>query len=224
MTELFEFIVRYLRVIHPFRMIWHVILLFFVLCMLSMSYIITFHFQPAMDLWIKSRGVAHFTQELKISVKVDAEINGELNRLLSSSKGGRAYIFRYHNGTPSANNVPFIFTTNTHEVISAGVNRVIRFGDRLPSSLIQRENIDFMEHKCAILSNINADVNSASYWLYETRGAIALVRCPFYTSNGDLVGFVGVDFVQPILKDQLLKVQTEVEKSATSLGFIYDQN
>jgi len=93
----------------------------------------------------------------------------------------------------------------------------------LPSSLIQHQNIEFMEHKCVVLNNINADPNSANYWLFETRNAMAIIRCPFYTSNGDLVGFVGVDYTQATSSHDLTKSKEDVVKTAINLGFIFDQ-
>jgi hypothetical protein len=115
-----------------------------------------------------------------------------------------------------------MFHSNTHEVIRAGTSRVIRFGDRIPSSLIHSENVEFMNRSCVVINNINLDKNGANYWLFETRNALAVVRCPFFTANGDLVGFVGVDFIESRSSHSLLETKSALEKTALALGLIYD--
>ena len=224
MLELFELVIRYLRVSHPFRMLLHVLWLFCILCLLSTTYIVTFHFQPVLELWLKSRSVNAFARELRTSVAADSKINSELNRLLTVTNGNRVYIFRYHNGTPSANNVPFIFHTNTHEVIRPGTNRVIRFGDRLPSSLIHSQNLAYLNRKCVSINNIQKDPNGANYWLFETRNASAITRCPFYSANGDLIGFVGVDFTDAVSDSALKASEEATRQTSIALGSIFDNS
>lgn len=222
MWDILSILLRYLRANHPLKVIWHTLWFFCILCMLSTTYIITFHFQPVFDLWQKSQNLNSFARELRVGVATDAKINQEISRLLETTSGNRSYLFRYHNGTPSANNVPFIFHTNTHEMIKPGTNRVLRFGQRLPSSLIHNENVEFLKNKCVSINNINRNVNSADYWIFETRNAVAVARCPIFAKNGDLIGFVGVDFSEPVSDKALKEAEDLVRKSSIFLGAIYD--
>lgn len=222
MWDILSILLRYLRANHPLRVVWHTLWFFCILCMLSTTYIVTFHFQPVFELWQKSQSINSFARELRVSVATDAKINFELNKLLEQTNSNRSYLFRYHNGTPSANNVPFIFHTNTHEMIKPGTNRVLRFGQRLPSSLIHSENVEFLRGKCVSINNINRNPNSADYWIYETRNAVAMTRCPIFARNGDLIGFVGVDFRETVTDKALKEAEDLVRKSAVALGAIYD--
>jgi hypothetical protein len=223
MLEFTKIIVQYLRTVHPLRMLWHLFVLFCLLSMLSTSYILAFHFQPVMDLWQKSRSMNHFARELQDSVAVDTAANLALTQLLAASNGNRAYIFRFHNGTPSPNNVPFIFHTNTHEVIKPGTNRVINLGQRLPSSLITTMSMEFLKRKCVSLFNINARTDSSAYWYYESRAAVHLTRCAFFSKNGDLLGFVGVDYSETQTPSSVRNNEDIVRNFADQLGRIFDR-
>jgi hypothetical protein len=223
MTFLFQIVMRYLKTVHPLRMLWHLVWIFCVLSMLSTTYIITFHFQPVMDLWMKSESMNSFAKELQTSVAVDTQTKEELNKLLAVTNASRVYVFRYHNGTPSPNNVPFIFFTNTHEIIKPGANRVIDLNQRIPASLIHDMNIEFVKDKCVMLNDINKNPNSANYWLFQTRNSIATIRCPFFSSKGDLIGFVGIDFTESTQDSALQSSGKKVHESAKNLTKIFDR-
>lgn len=191
--------------------------------MLNTSYIITFHFEPVIDLWQRSKSINTFAQELNTSVMIDTNVNSELNSLLTNVHGNRAYVFRYHNGIPSSTNVPFVFHTNTHEVIRAGANRVINIGQRLPSSLISGMNVEFVQNRCITLRDIDHDINTANYWYYQTRSAMSMIRCPFFSDTGDLMGFVGVDYTNDSHDSELEVSLASIKTSAERLGKIFDR-
>ena len=223
MSDLGKILLTYLRTVHPLRMLWHLFVVFCLLSMLSTSYILVWHFQPVFELWQRSHSMNNFARELQVSVAVDTSANQTLNQVLTNTHANRAYIFRFHNGIPSPNNVPFIFHTNTHEVIKPGTNRIINFGQRLPSSLITSMSQEFLKRKCVSLYNINARTDSATYWFYESRAAIHMTRCAFFSNKGDLLGFIGIDYTEPTATSVVRNNEDVVRQSADQLGKIFDR-
>lgn len=211
-------LLSYFKTVHPLKMLWHLVWMFCVLCMLSVTYIVTFHFQPVMDLWHKSQSFDHFRSELTATIAIDNEIVNELTRLLSIAQADRSYVFRYHNGIPAVQGVPFIFHTNTHEVIRPGVNRVINLMQRIPSSINIGMNLEFSQHRCVKLRNIDADVTGSEYWYYQSRGVKHMIRCAVFTSRGDLIGFVGLDYLNHV-DDQLFDdAAARLQSSTDAVG------
>lgn len=224
MTTILETLIKYFRSTHPLRMVFHLVWLTTVLCVISLTYIMTFHFQPAIEVWQHSKNMQNFAAELRTSVAVDADATDELSMLLKKTQANRSYVFRFHNGIPASTNVPFIFNTNTHEVISPGTSRVIHISQRLPSSLNFGMNVKFIHNECVTLNHINVDPNHYNYWYYQTRNATAMMRCPFFSHGGDLIGYVGVDYVNDEKQDMYLDAHMDdVKSSADRLGKIFDR-
>ena len=153
---------------------------------------------------------------------VDTAVNEDLNKLLLAAKSHRAYVYRYHNGIPSANNVPFMFHTNTHEVIAPGTNRAIMMNQRIPTSVIWTMNQDFSKGKCVSLSRLDRDSGGTNRWHFDSRNAVAIVRCPFFTDKGDLIGFVGVDFTEDPKEGELARVAPLVQNAANSISHAFN--
>ena len=189
--------------------------------MFTVTYILTFDFQTIVDIWKKSHH--NFGQELHTSVEVDSAIKPELEKILLETNSNRVYIFRYHNGTPSPNNVPFIFFTNTYEIIQPGTNRLINLSQRLPASLIHDMNVEFTKDKCVSLNNLDKQPNGANYWIYQTRNSASTIRCPFFSKDGDLLGFIGVDYINNVADSVLKTSELLLHNSARTVTQIFDR-
>lgn len=214
-------ILKYLKTTSGWRMFLHLVWLLCLLLMLSSSYIITFHFVPVMELFKKSHSLSHFSAELGVSIAIDQQVNTTIQNLLTQTNASRTYLFRYHNGIPSVNNVPFIFHTMTHEVIKAGTARVILFNQRLPTGILGISNTDMSRRRCVVLNRLDLNGESINGWHYHMRGAIAVVRCPFFTASGDLLGFVGVDFNERVEDSVLENVHNQTKAAAERLSVIF---
>lgn len=218
--SIIELLLRYFKTVHPVKMLWHLVWITLILCVMSITYIVTFHFEPVLDLWQRSRSMQHFTHELQTSIAVDTRIMEELQTVLSHTQADRSYVFRYHNGIPAVGGIPFIFHTNTHEVIRPGVNRVISLMQRIPSSINVHMNQEFARGRCITLTDIDRDPTGHDYWYFQARGARHMIRCPIYSTQGDLIGFVGADYVN---EQQLLNMtvqEVNVKQSAQNIGQI----
>jgi hypothetical protein len=216
-------IYRYFASVHPWRMFVHLIWVFCLLTMLSLSYIITFHFDPVVNLWEQSKSFNHFRNELSTTIAMDSQVNAQLSTLLTATGAARIYVFRYHNGTPSYNGVPFMFHTQTHEVIRPGVTRVINLSQRLPTSINSQLNSEFTHKSCVIMNNLDKNPDGSMYWFWQSRGSYAMVRCGFYTANGDLLGFVGADYLDPITDSKLQIDVPTIQSGAKVIGKLFDR-
>lgn len=212
-VSIIEIFVRYLSKTSPLLLIFH---LFWVLCIcsiLSTSYVIAFHFTSLAKIYEDAHHLNNFNHSLKLSVKNDTKIQDILLKLLSDTKSNRAYIFRYHNGLAAVSGVPFFFQTNTHEVISPGTSRLLQFYQRIPTSITPSINEKFMKNECIVLNKIDKSEDANLYGFYQSRNSKAMIRCPLFAENGDLFGFIGIDYNN----DQPLEKLTDDEKILTSV-------
>lgn len=164
-------------------------------CMtLSISYILAFHWSTVVQIYTQAHDIKGFSQNLKSSVETDNRLNELLNDIRIRTGGVRSYIYRYHNGLAAISSVPFFFQTNTHETISPGTSRLMPFEQRIPTSFNIAINNQYVKNQCAVVLNADSDKDHQSYYYYQSRGAKAFIRCPIYMGNGDLFGFVGIDY------------------------------
>jgi hypothetical protein len=214
-------VLKYLKSTTVWRMFLHLLWLSCLLMILSSSYIITFHFVPVMELFKKSHSLSHFSAELNVSINMDQQVNQTLQTLLTQAQAHRVYLFRYHNGIPSVNNVPFIFHTMTHELISPGTSRVIVFSQRLPTGILGASNTQMINRRCVVLNNLDQSTESINAWHYNMRGAVAVARCPYFSDRGDLLGFVGVDFKESVSDAVLEQAHVVTQSAAERLNHIF---
>jgi hypothetical protein len=220
-ATLVEVFLSYLSRTQPVLLLVHLVFVSIICVVLSLTYIVAFHFTSILSVYQESHDIKHFSTNLKASVKQDNEIQNVLDQLMASTTGNRAYVFRYHNGLAAISGVPFFFATNTHEVISPGTTRVIGFDQRIPASMDIAMNNQFMQDKCAIVTRTDEDHNSQHYWYFQSRSAKSLIRCPIFMSNGDIFGFVGVDYTSSVSQDNINKGAQLVKSAASRIGDIF---
>jgi hypothetical protein len=214
-----EIFFDYLSRTPPRLLFIHLLWLIIASCALSSSYILAFHFTSVLSIYREAHNISNFNDNLRVSAKRDQEINTALQALLETTHSTRAYVFRYHNGLAAVNGVPFFFHTVTNEVISPGTPRVIQFERNIPSGINMAMNSQFMQNRCAVINNADADRESQNYWYYQSRGARSMIRCPIFMQNGDLFGFVGVDYSSDHPSgDIAVMVQTVTDASIAIAG------
>jgi hypothetical protein len=222
MQPVLQMLLRYFKQAGLLKMFLHLVWLCCVLIVCSVTYIVTFHFPAVYTAWQKSQSIEHFKQELSTTVAIDSHINQELQQLLTSIQADRTYVFRYHNGVPSVVGIPFMFHTNTHEIIRAGVSRVILFHQRIPSSLNGTSHSQFAKNLCVVYKNLDNTQNSWGHWYYETRQAKSMIRCPLFTTRGDILGFVGADWL--IEPSNLLQQEIVIKNSSVNIARAFEKN
>jgi hypothetical protein len=174
-----------------------------------------------LNIYREAHDIKNFSTNLRLSAQQDLQINAIIQSLMENTKSNRAYMVRFHNGLASVHGVPFFFQTLTHEVISPGTTRVMQFEQHIPASMNIAVNNQFMMNKCALVQNTDYDKDSQNYWYYQNRGAKTLIRCPIFMSNGDLFGFVGIDYIQNPDEDMIQNSISAVRASAASLVSVF---
>jgi GAF domain len=194
--QLAQHIFNYLQQTTPLMLIAHLFYIGMLCAIFSTAYVVAFHWTSLVHIYDEAHSIKNFSDNLKTSVETDNAISQTLDRILSQTNGQRAYVYRYHNGLAAISSVPFFFQTMTHESIAPGTSRLMQYEQRIPVGISMNINHAFVSGKCATILNTDEDPQHQNYYFFQSRGARSLVRCPIYMSNGDLFGFVGVDFIR----------------------------
>lgn len=216
-----ELFFTYLTITRPLILLFHLIWLLLASCVLSTAYILAFHFTSVVSIYKDAHSVTSFGQDIMRSAHQDQSIELRLKEILESSRANRAYIYRYHNGLAAVNGIPFFFQTLTHEVISPGTPRIMQFAQRMPASIDIALSNQFVQNQCGIIENTVDDPNSQNYWYFRTYRTSSLVRCPIFMPNGDLFGFVGVDYLERMDAQTLATVANRLKDSANQIATIF---
>lgn len=211
--------VDYLSNTRPIMLVVHLFYIAAITAVFSTAYVVAFHFTSLISVYEEAHSITSFSMNLKTSVENDNSIYRNLNRLLTDSNGMRAYVYRYHNGLAAISGVPFFFQTMTHEVISPGTSRIMSFEQRIPASIHMAINNQFVNDKCAIIKNTDKDKENQDYYFWMSRNAKHLIRCPIYMSNGDLFGFVGVDYSTDIADTTV--AERNIKDTAREIGKLF---
>ena len=211
-----QIIIKYLTDTPPWLLIIHLFYIGTICSFLSISYIAAFHWPSIVQVYEESKEHKQFSNNLKHNVETDAKITNGLKKILDNTGGMRAYVYRYHNGLPSISGVPFFFQTNTNEVIAPGAIRLINFEQRIPVGIHMASNVAFVANRCMLITNTEVDKSDQDYYFFQSRNAVAVLRCPIYMDNGDLFGFVGIDWNHTIQADS--KLEDQLHALALDLG------
>ena len=211
--------VDYLSNTRPIMLVVHLFYIAAITAVFSTASVVAFHFTSLISVYEEAHSITSFSMNLKTSVENDNSIYRNLNRLLTDSNGMRAYVYRYHNGLAAISGVPFFFQTMTHEVISPGTSRIMSFEQRIPASIHMAINNQFVNDKCAIIKNTDKDKENQDYYFWMSRNAKHLIRCPIYMSNGDLFGFVGVDYSTDIADTTV--AERNIKDTAREIGKLF---
>jgi hypothetical protein len=201
-----EAIIHYLTHTKPLVLLLHLFYICTICFSLSLAYVITFHWASIFGVYTQAYDLSNFSNNLKTSVEDDTRINEYLTTVLQETGAMRAYLYRYHDGLGAVSGVQFFFESDTNEVISPGTVRLMQREQNIPSSVDYVSNDKFVQDKCSMILD-TTDPNSQFYYYYQSRGAESMVRCPLYLNNGNLFGFVGLDF------DTVLSEETTTDYS-----------
>ena len=199
----------------------HLIYIIIVCLSLTTAYIIAFHWTSILEEYRDAHNSQQFSVNFKISADADSKIQTMLKTLNIDTGAMRTYVYRYHNGLAAINGVPFFFQSNIHEVIAPGISRVLPYEQRIPVSINVGIVNQFVQNKCVIIPNTEADVTGQNHYFFDSRGARSLVRCPITISNGDLCGFIGVDFPIAHTVQELAIREVKLREVAVKLGELY---
>jgi hypothetical protein len=209
----------YLTNTRPVILLVHVLYITVITAIFSIAYVISFHFTTLVSVYEEAHSIQSFSMNLKTSVENDNAIYSNLNRLLADTQSSRVYVYRYHNGLAAISGVPFFFQTMTHETISPGTARIMTFEQRIPASIHMAINNAFVNDKCAVITNTDRDRENQDYYFWMSRNAKNIIRCPIYMGNGDLFGFVGIDFAADM--PDATGAEKQLKATAADIGKLF---
>lgn len=212
-------LIQYLTNTQPIYLLVHVLYIGLVCVILSMSYVAAFHWTSIMEIYREAHDVHNFSDNFKVSADADNKINVELQKFLDEQDGMRVYVYRYHNGLAAISGVPFFFQTNTHEIIAPGGSRLMPYEQRIPASIHVAMNNEFVQDKCVFINDTTVDKSDQNYYFFTSRNANSMARCPIFTPNGDLFGFVGIDWNHK--NDNNPEMLEKLHNMAKDLGNIF---
>jgi len=220
-VSIIEIFLKYLNRTAPLILVFH---LFWILCagsILSVCYVVAFHFTSLVHIYDEAHNIRQFNNNLRVNAKIDANIQEILTKTLNDTNSSRAYLFRYHNGLAAVGGVPFFFQTNTHETISPGTSRLMQFYQRIPASLTPYMNQKFSQNECVVVNHMDKSDDIQILYFFQARQTKAMVRCPIFMENGDLIGFIGIDYTQDQSLQKLDEDKALVFKSAVDISKIF---
>lgn len=200
--SMLQLLLDYLKNTSTLRLMFHMIYIGVVCMFLSCSYVVAFHWDSVVSIYTTSQTGSIGADSLRMSPDVDNDVNYKLQQLLTDQGGMRVYVYRYHDKLNSISGVPFFFQSNTHELIAPGAARLMSFEQRIPASIHIAMNNDFVKNQCVFIEDTTTDKNSQNYYFYTSRGAMSMARCPIFLNNGDLFGFVGIDWNHTMSEDK----------------------
>lgn len=216
-------ILEYLRQTSIGKLFLHLISVSVVCAVLSICYVMAFHFSSLFDVYTEAHNIHKFPSHLQSNMHSDAEIDNILQKLLQESHANRGYAYRYHNGLAAISGVPFFFQSMIYEVITPGTTRISPYEQRLPASMTPSINYMFVQNKCFVANNMDRTDHVLNY-MFQTHSAKSMIRCPVYLNNGDLFALVGIDYTdrsrvpddaQPLVinaAQEISKVFTNIQK------------
>jgi len=123
-------------------------------------------------------------------------INKILEHAMEGMGADRAYLFQFHNGV-HAGDRQFLYYSNTHEVCAPGVSPEIMGLQRLPLSILAPTWMPKMAKSKAWYLETAKEKHEQTKKILEDQGILALMISRVqYT--GEIIGFVGVDYVREI--------------------------
>lgn len=161
-------------------------------------------------------GTASQLLEVRERLDIDRKVIGSLGELRSNTGADRVAVYLFHNGKTSVNEIPFLFYSQTHEVVRRGVSRDILVSQGMPLSTIVAWNERMIENRCFIdhVEKIQDEVLAS---LMFDRGVVDVAVCPLATTRGMPFGFITVQWTSSEVAEPEVTLQ-EARAAAVTLA------
>lgn len=219
--SMLRILVDYLKSTPPLNLIIHMIYITVICGILSASYILAFHWNDVVTFYTAYQEQTTNEERFELDLDTDTQVNYKLQSLITEVDGMRAYVYRYHGKLDTVSGVPFLYQSNIFEIISPGAARLMNYEQRVPTGIHMAMNNEFVKDRCMLIKDTTTDKDSQNYYVYTSRNAMAVERCPIFLDNGDLFGFVGIDWDTSVDSDTT--PTGKLHTVATELGKIFSK-
>lgn len=220
--SMLQILLDYLKTTPPLNLIIHMVYITVICAILSVSYIAAFHWNDVITLYNTRQEQSSNEEQFELDLDTNTQINYKLQGLLTELEAMRIYVYRYHGKLDTVSGVPFFYQSNIFEVISPGSARLMTYEQRIPAGIHMAMNNEFVRDRCMLIKDTTTDKDSQNYYFYTSRNAMAMERCPIFLDNGDLFGFVGIDWAMSIENTEDLT--GKLHSVAAELGEIFSKS
>ncbi len=219
--SMLQLVLDYLKTTPPLNLIIHMIYITVICAILSASYIAAFHWNDIVTLYNNRQTQLLGEERFELDLDTNTQITYKLQGLITEVGAMRIYVYRYHGKLDAISGVPFFYQSNIFEVISPGTARLMDYEQRIPAGIHMAMNNEFVRDRCVLIKDTTTDKDNQNYYFYTSRNATAMERCPIFLDNGDLFGFVGIDWLNsvddPAITGKLHTVAVELGKIFSNL-------
>ena len=78
----------------------------------------------------------------------------------------------------------------------------------------------FIQNECMVVNNMDTPVAAQHVYFYLSRQNKAMIRCPIFMDNGDLFGYIGIDYSNDQTLDTLKDANAMVITTAIEIANI----
>lgn len=210
---------NYLSKVTLYKMAIQSVIVILTLTGIASVYITATHFELILN---RIKNPVEMEKYLQKDIRSGIKIQRILGSLITSSSNiSRAYVFKFHDGLIGISNLPFMFQSNTHEIVDYGISSEIQNLQSIPLSINLEKITSYIEKKCYnyIVQDIpkNRDLLSFNE-LLATQGILQSISCPLYDKSNILIGFVGIDYnyIKP-KKKKVNSIKTNLQKIAEQI-------
>ena len=175
-------------------------------------------------------GLDHLREKIKTKkhdemtdhrMEVGKTVQDLLREFVSRTKACRAYVFEFHNGTVSVGGLPYTKTSCVYESLGHGIESEALSRQNMPLQLYSAIYYSLKKYPFIVLDVNNRDENMDSQLGYETlvkRGVSVTVRVKITDLSGRMIGFVGVDYSDPVEDSTLQHAIDVMQEAAGNIG------
>ena len=148
------------------------------------------------DLKMSNAKVPTHSETVKTRLKITPEVKSVLNALLLQTHASRAYVFEFHNGTTSLGGLPFIYMSNTYEVLGQTASSQMHARQHMPFTLYD-SLITHLIQQDVVTVDIRNKSDAFDAIIYETldkRGTTVLIGTKLLDEHKRVIGFLGIDY------------------------------
>ena len=147
-------------------------------------------------------------------LKITPEVKGVLKKLLLQTHASRAYVFEFHNGTTSLGGLPFVYMSNTYEILGQTASSQMHARQQMPFTLFDSLVTQLMQKDVVTVDTRNktSDFDLIIYETLEKRGTTILVGTKLLDEHKRVIGFLGIDYCGSLNKTIFCNDETAIKE------------
>jgi len=172
-------------------------------------------FKKWFDLKLLREGALPHNEAVKTRLRITPEVKSVLKELLLQTHASRAYVFEFHNGTTSLGGMPFIYMSNTYEVLAQAASSQMHARQTMPFTLFDTFITQIIQRDVVTVDvrNRSDDFDPMIYETIAKRGTTVLVGTKLLDEHKRIIGYLGIDYCEgpnkTIFRDNAMK---EIER------------